>query len=181
MSKIAFLEGLSCSGKSTLLKSIASERYVPVYKDWSNPQSSLEYFLNRDEDKLARAKQVSQNSIALVDRGYLSTITFYHVLQEQRQVPVYPVLQWFIENLGETLYRPDLYIFVDVEPEVSIKRAQTCRTNVDNNMWLHFPERIQYWYQKLYEVFEGGTPKYHLDGTKPTSELKPQLIDILEA
>lgn len=172
---MVFFEGLSCSGKSTLLQTVASNRFASIFKQWlPNSQPTLEFFLERDEDKLARARAVSGYEAVLVDRGYLSTLVFYQVLQEQRGIPSVAVLNWFINNLGDKLYRPDFYVFVDVPPEVSLQRARKARNLDENNMWLHFPKRIQYWYERLYEVFESGTPKHHLDGTLPPDTLSTE-------
>lgn len=181
-----FVEGPSCSGKSTILRGIESPTLLPIYKKWVSASIfSRQYFLERDEDKLTRAQVAKESNryaeAVMVDRGYLSTLVFYHVLQEQRGIPVYPVLEWFITNIGETLYRPDAYVFVDVPPSITLKRAQTARKVDDNNMWLLFPDRIQYWYEKLYVAFEAGIPRHSVDGTLPTELAAQKFKEALQA
>lgn len=63
----------------------------------------FQFFLERDEDKLTRAKN-SLKYLRLVDRGYLSTLTFYSVLEEQEGISAEPVYKWFINELGNKPY-----------------------------------------------------------------------------
>ncbi len=177
-----FLEGLSCCGKTTAMQAITSADVAKIYKEWpadlKNPPT--EFFLERDEDKLRRARETDA-PIKLIDRGYLSTLTFYTVFEEQRGISAYPVYRWFINELGGKLYRPDHYIFIDVPPEVSAERAVTSGRVIDeNNMWLKFPERIEYWYDKLLAVFEPATAIHRIDGTKSVEQVTQELQDLLE-
>jgi thymidylate kinase len=176
-----FFEGPSCSGKSTLLSTLDREICTPVFKDWGkSPQSSVTFFLERDEDKLRRAKENTASPFTIVDRGYLSTLTYYQVLQEQKGVPAHSTLQWFIEGLGSVLYRPDYYVFLTVPPEVTVQRATTARTVDESNMWIHFPDRILYWYERLYQAFDSKVPRFTIDGTLSPTNVQNTFYEIIQ-
>lgn len=176
-----FMEGSSRSGKTTLLNAIEAPDVVKIYKSWPNDLQDppIEFFLERDEDKLHRAKIAPQN-IKFVDRGYLSTLTFYSVLEEQVGISAQPVYRWIINEMGRKLYRPDHYIFVDVPPEVTVDRYKKKGGLVyENNMWIKFPERINYWYNRLLAVFEPATSIYRIDGNRDPNLVLEEFKDTI--
>jgi len=176
-----FLEGLSCSGKTCLLKTVRDLDVDIILKNWPTGVKTppLEFFLERDEDKLSRAKH-STKPLRLIDRGYLSTLTFYSVLEEQEGISAAPVYKWFINELGNKLYRPDHYLFIDVPAEVSIKRANSCgRVVADNNMWLKFPNRIGFWYDKLLATYEPATSVFRIDGNRDLNVVTEEFNDLI--
>jgi len=176
-----FLEGASRSGKSTLLKAVEAPDVAAIYKSWPPDLKDppIEFFLERDEDKLYRAKTAPQQ-LKFVDRGYLSTLTFYSVLEEQVGISAQPVYKWIINEMGNKLYRPDHYIFVDVPPEVTIDRYKRNGGLVyENNMWIKFPQRINYWYEKLLAVFEPATSIYRIDGSRDPSVVLEEFRDLI--
>ncbi|MCA9379009.1 hypothetical protein KC640_01140, partial [Candidatus Dojkabacteria bacterium] len=119
--------------------------------------------------------------IKVIDRGYLSTLTFYSVLEEVTGVSANPVYRWFISEIGNTLYRPDHYVFVDVPAEVSVERAKKAgRAIADNNMWLKFPDKINYWYKRMFAVFEPAAKVYRIDGTKSQLDVAEEFRSLLE-
>lgn len=176
-----FMEGSSRSGKTTLLKSVEASDMAVIYKSWppdlTNPP--IEFFLECDEDKLHRAKIAPQH-LRLVDRGYLSTLTFYSVLEEKVGISAQPVYRWVINEMGRKLYRPDHYIFVDVPPEVTRDRYRKHGGLVyENNMWIKFPERISYWYNRLLAAFEPATSVYRIDGSRDLNVVTEEFNDLL--
>lgn len=179
--KTVFLEGSSRSGKTTLLKAIEAPDIAVIYKSWPSDLKDppVEFFLERDEDKLSRAKNAPQ-SLKLVDRGYLSTLTFYSVLEEQTGISTQPVYRWFIKEMGYKLYRPNHYIFVDVPPEVTVDRYNKNGGLVyENNMWVKFPQRINYWYDRLLAAFEPATSIYRIDGNRNPNVVLEEFKDLL--
>lgn len=176
-----FIEGASRSGKTTILKSLETFQLSIVYKDWPDELTNppITFFLERDEDKLARAKK-STMDLKLVDRGYLSTMVFYSVLEEQRGISSLPVYKWFISEIGRKLYRPDYYIFIDVPPKVTVDRYNKNGGLVyENNMWVKYPERIEYWYNKLLTAFEPSTPTYHINGDRDSIVVQKEFKELI--
>ncbi len=177
-----FLEGSSRSGKTTLLKALESSEVAVIYKDWPNNlvNPPIEFFLERDEDKLARARRAPQ-ATKLVDRGYLSTMVFYSVLEEQRGISSLPVYKWFINEIGKKLYRPDHYVFIDVPTEVTLDRySRNGGLVYDNNMWIKYPERIEYWYSRLLAAFEPTTSIHTIDGSRSPKAVLEDFKDLID-
>ena len=176
-----FLEGSSRSGKTTLLKAIEAPDTAIIYKNWPSDLKDppIEFFLERDEDKLHRAKAAPQQ-LKLVNRGYLSTLTFYSVLEEQVGISAQPVYRWVVNEMGRKLYHPDHYIFVDVPPEVTRKKYKSHGGLVyENNMWIKFPERISFWYNRLLAAYEPATSVYRIDGSRDLNLVMEEFNDLL--
>ncbi len=176
-----FMEGPSRSGKTTLLKAIKSPEVAVIYKIWPDDlvNPPIEFFLERDEDKLARARMTLE-STKLVDRGYLSTMVFYSVLEEQRGISSLPVYKWFLNEIGKKLYRPDHYVFVDVPIEVTLDRYNRNGGLVyDNNMWVKYPDRIEYWYSRLLAAFEPSASVHRIDGNRPPAVVLEEFKDLI--
>jgi len=152
-----------------------------IYKNWPSDLKDppIEFFLERDEDKLHRAKAAPQQ-LKLVDRGYLSTLTFYSVLEEQVGISAQPVYRWVVNEMGRKLYHPDHYIFVDVPPEVTRKKYKSHGGLVyENNMWIKFPERISFWYNRLLAAYEPATSVYRIDGSRDLNLVMEEFNDLL--
>lgn len=169
-----FVEGPSCSGKTTALQRIESQEFGVVYKSWPktipNP-APVDFFLDQDADKLARTQTKSQ-PIVLVDRGPLSTLTFYSVAEEQRNIVSNAIFRWYWQGLRSgKLFHPDAYLFINCSASNSLTRATSARTIDENNMWLLYPDRISYWYNRLLQTYEYGIPVYHFDGS-----LSPEMV-----
>lgn len=176
-----FLEGPSCSGKTCLLKTIEDKNVDVILKEWPENVNKppLEFFLERDEDKLTRAKN-SPKEVKLVDRSHLATLAFYSVLEEQEGISAEPVYKWANEQMGKKLYHPDHFVFVDVPAEVTLERAKKCnRTFADNNMWFKHPDRINVWYSKMLELYEPSTSIYRIDGNRKPTTVEEEFKDLL--
>ena len=181
VSQSIFLEGPSCSGKTCLLRAVENKDVDVILKNWPADLKSppLEFFLERDEDKLIRAR-ASIKQLKLIDRGYLSTMTFYSVLEEQEGISAEPVYEWFTREIGNKLYRPDHYIFVDIAPKVVIDRAKRAgRVFASNNMWFKFPERINFWYKKLLALYEPATSVIAIDGNRSQNIVTEEFNDLI--
>jgi len=172
------VEGLSCSGKSTLVDYIASTnncvrvaRAIP--QDLPNP--TPEYFMRNDEAKYAVAKNCP--GLVLMDRGFLSTLVFYTVMEEV--TPGFSgnkVKRWVEENLGKTIRRPDYYVYIDIPPEVSRERARQIGRPFDKrNLWMTHTERMKSQYEQYLRSLEADVPIIRLDGTVSPVSLQDEL------
>lgn len=182
---IICLEGLSCAGKTTLIKNYKKKhnevfclfKDLPINLD--NP--SPDVFLRHEERKSEVIKKHPSNQLLLVDRYYLSTLVFYTVLEEvNSSFSTHEIYKWLINKLGTTIKRPDCYIYVNISPELSLRRACDIRKNNNLNMWTYAPERIHYWYQRLFSVFEYNTEIYNLDATKDLNTVQQNFNKLIE-
>ncbi len=176
--RLIIFEGLSCAGKSTLVDHIASiNRYICVARtiprDLPNP--TPEYFMRNDEVKYAAAKNCP--GIVLMDRGFLSTLVFYTVMEEV--TPGFSgnkVKRWVEESLGKTIRRPDYYVYIDIPPEVSKERARQIGRPFDKrNLWMTHTERMKSQYEQYLGGLEADVPIIRLDGTVSLVSLQDEL------
>ena len=176
--RLIIFEGLSCAGKSTLIDHIASTskcvsvaRAIP--RDLPNP--TPEYFMRNDEVKYAAAKNCP--GIVLMNRGFLSMLVFYTVMEEV--TPGFSgnkVKRWVEESLGKTLHRPDYYVYIDVPPEVSRERAKKAGRPFDKrNLWMTHTERMKSQYEQYLRTLEADVPLIRLDGTVSLTSLQDEL------
>lgn len=174
--RLLIFEGLSCCGKTTLINALSEdEECFPIIRiirkiprDLQSPKPEI--FMKNDEGKFGAARDCL--GIALMDRGYLSTLIFYTVMEEIRpRFSVERVRRWVTGSMGKTLFRPDYYIFVEVPPEVSRKRAQGKRPFDERNLWMIAPERMLFWYERYFSTLEKDVPLIRVDGTMALSSL----------
>lgn len=183
---LAVLEGLSCTGKSMLLERIteSGNRSVatiskPVPHHMEHPVP--EYFMKNDEAKFAAVHGVKER-VAIMDRGWLSTLVFYTVMEEEN--PDFPkglVRRWVDGNLGKTIWYPDYHIFIDIPPEVSRERAKLAgRSFAAHNMWTMHPERARDTYEAILHE-QGMPPVIRLDGEQPPEVTGDQLFGFINS
>ncbi len=81
----------------------------------------LHHILNEQDGIL---KKLSEGYIVLTDRYYFSSYAYHSVHVD---------MDWVIEinKKSADLLRPNLNIFIDVQPEIALKRIQEGRTEID--------------------------------------------------
>ncbi len=182
---IVVCEGLSCCGKTTLIEGCSVSGVVAVRKKLpryiENPR--VELFLQHDESKLHAAMEASSTGkMALVDRGYLSTLVFYSAMADiTPNFSPWLVYRWLLQSLGASFFRPDHYIFIDIPVALSLERALKVRPLDDKaNVWLQAPNRVLYWYERLFATIEHGVPVHSLDATQPVEVVQQQFDDLVQ-
>jgi thymidylate kinase len=171
---IIYFEGFRCSGKTTLIENCNGDNIVRILRTLPKGKVDLTPvdFMRQDEQKCQLAFSQPKSKLVLVDRCYLSTVLYYTVMQEENPgFSAWPVYEWLIKNLGIKLYRPDLYIFLNTPIDVCLERIKQSRTLKPNDLWAKSPEKILYWYKRLFTVFEFGVPFYELDGEGDKGEV----------
>jgi len=177
MEKLLIFEGLSCCGKTYLIERLTRESECVgiirrISRDLQSP--TPEVFMKNDELKFSDAKKC--RGIALMDRGYLSTLVFYTVMEEMCQgFSAEPVKSWVAYSMGKTLFKPDYYVFVEIPPQVSRERATGVRPFDSRNLWMTATERMHFWYGEYLSTLEEGVPILRVDGIKPLDLLEKEL------
>ena len=115
--------------------------------------------------------------IALMDRGYLSTLVFYTVMEEIRPgFSAQEVKRWVTESVGQTILKPDYYIFIDVPPAISQARAKAeGRPFDERNLWMTNTERMLSRYMEYFATLEKNVPVIRFDGTMSLASLQEEL------
>lgn len=201
---IAF-EGIDGSGKSTQVKLLADfliEKGFTVYTTFEPTDSRIgtiirDIFNHRMEgdhrviaalfaaDRLNHLlnsqngilKKIEEGNIVITDRYYLSSYAYHSVHHID--------MDWIIaaNSLSAEILRPDLNIYIDISPEISMERIRSERKTIEMYETLENQKKV---YNKYREVFEkiGMEEKiFIVDGNKTVDhiaqEIKNQISRLL--
>ncbi len=188
---IAF-EGIDGCGKSTQVKMLADQlekaghRVYPTFEPTGSPIGKLirDIFSHKMEadhrviaglfvaDRLDHLtsktngilKKLSEGYTVITDRYYFSSYAYHGT---------YMNMDWVIEAnaMSADLLRPDLNIYIDISPEVSMKRLNSSRSQIE---LYETKENLTNVRAKYFEAFEKLNSKEHIfvtDGERPPEEI----------
>lgn len=94
-------------------------------------------------------KKIEEGYTVITDRYYLSSYA-YHSIHDID-------LDWVIQanSLSAVLLRPDLHLFIDIDPEISMQRLASGRQNIEMYETLDNLKKVQ---KQYYEVIEKVKP-----------------------
>jgi len=170
--KFIVFEGLDGSGKSTQIQMIAKRirdmhlKVYPTFEPTAGPVGSLirqmlSGKMNTDQRTLAFLfaadrmdhlvneengirKKIDDGELVICDRYYFSSYA-YHAQ--------YMDMEWVIHanSLNAGILRPDLTVFIDVEPETCLERIQTNRNNFEMYEKIDIMKKVRANYFKAFE------------------------------
>jgi len=168
---IAF-EGIDGSGKSTQVKLLAEKlekaglKVHTTFEPTESPMGKLirDVFNHRMEadhrtiaalfvaDRLDHLLNKTNGILKMLDEGYTVITDRYYLSSYAYQSP-YMDLDWVISanSLSADLLRPDLNIYIDIFPEISIERLNKGRTSIELYETL---ENLQNVREKYFEIFD---------------------------
>lgn len=161
---VIYLEGLPRSGKTSLTHSLSARfpqtvSFVPEYLDAREAEEAYTnddqlYFQRNDELKYYKARS-SSSAICLVDRGHLSTV-IYNIarIKYKKSQDSKSIIDWYFQKVHPNKMFPDLYIYIDTKPEMSLSRKK--EPPDPNNLWdyedvLGFAREYYLYFMKNYE------------------------------
>ncbi len=195
---IAF-EGIDGSGKSTQVKLLAeylTQRGHKVYTTFEPTDSRIgvmirDIFNHRMEgdqrviaalfaaDRLNHLlnntdgilKKLSEGYTVITDRYYFSSYAYHSVHNID--------MEWVIQanSLSADLLRPDLNIYIDISPEVSMERIKNGRKNLEMYETIENQRNVYEKYQEAFKRIGDAEKVYVADGNK-TIELIAEDIRI---
>ena len=126
-----------------------------------------DHLLNREKGICAR---LARGNIVLCDRYYFSSYA-YHA----RHVD----MRWVIQanSLNAEILRPDLNIFIDVEPEVCFDRIMTNRTSFDMYEKKDILESVRANYFKAFEMLKHEEKIIIIDGNRTGKQVEDSVFD----
>lgn len=185
------LEGLDGSGKSTLWNGLQDEFedavftrepteswygdavYRSIKTDDANPISELFLFTADHADHLERVirPELEDGNLVISDR-YSDSRHAYQAatLEEELSAPLQ-----YIQGIHEPITRkPDLTIYLDIEPEKSVKRSDQANKLEDKE----YLERVQYYYDRLMEL--DSERFVRVDATQDPDDVLADAVSIIE-
>jgi thymidylate kinase len=128
-SKVIFVDGLMCVGKTTFLNSLATslpdvQRIPEVVVAPDSGEKSMDFFLRNDCEKLAMIGSATAPYV-LVDRSFLSTFAYtlsynsneYSIMELYQQIP-----------LNDANFT---FVYMREAPELSLNRAHSLGRSLD--------------------------------------------------
>jgi dTMP kinase len=188
---IAF-EGIDGSGKSTQVKLLAQKLIAEghkVYTTFEPTDSSigsiirkilkheaeadertiaalfaadrLNHLLNKDNGIL---KKLEEGYTVITDRYYFSSYAYHSV-----HVP----MDWVIttNSLSADILRPNITLFIDIDPEISIQRLQNNRGSIELYETLDNLKKVKANYEKAFSLVKDKENIISINGNKPTDDI----------
>jgi len=173
-----YFEGVSCSGKSTLIKTIEQSRRgiisISELPDDYKKHEDLDNFCRyNDERKCLIANEKSKMSIVLVDRGYASTLAYNYIqLKLSLSQEYFKTLDWYLEGIKNgKLLKPDFYVLLSVDKKTAINRAKKLNRFCKTIAWYNNPLIGNNFYKYFFSLLEPDIPLLSLDGKIPVEKL----------
>ncbi|MBN1618651.1 hypothetical protein JW887_04925 [Candidatus Dojkabacteria bacterium] len=167
-----YIEGVACAGKtefidklSHLLKSCSVIHELPT--DIRDKDINTAFCRKNDEAKCAQAlAQEACVDYVLVDRCYPSTLAYEYIQFSLGIKNEYvPTLHWYYKGIvSRKLSVPDLYVYMNIDEEVALRRAHEIGRYSTKYAWFKLPRAGNHFYQKFYDLMEPYVPMLNIDG-----------------
>jgi dTMP kinase len=183
---IAF-EGIDGSGKSTqvkLLKEKLEAAGLKVYTTCEPTESPMgkiirDIFNHRIEadhrtiaalfvaDRLDHLLNKTNGILKMLEDGYIVISDRYYLSSYAYQSP-HMDLNWVIQanSLSADLLRPDLNIYIDISPEISIERLNKGRTSIELYETLDNLQNVRDKYHEIIELLKNEEKVLVVEGNK---------------
>jgi dTMP kinase len=125
----------------------------------------LEHLLNKTDGIL---KRLAEGYTVITDRYYFSSYAYHSVHVD---------MDWVIAMNREAtkLLRPDLNIYIDISPEVSMKRIQKGRESVEMYETLENQKQVYAMYEKAFEHEKDHEMILRVNGDQPVEKISEEI------
>lgn len=183
---IAF-EGIDGSGKSTQLKLLAASlaeaghKVYTTFRPTDGPIGRLirdifNHKLQADHrtiaalfvaDRLEHLLNTSDGLLKKMEEGY-TVITDRYYFSSYAYHSVHMPMDWVIaaNALSASILRPDLHIFLDIAPELSMERLNNSRSAIELYETLDNLQQVRQKYLEAFELLRGTEQIYITDGSR---------------
>ena len=131
----------------------------------------LDHLLNKKDGIL---KKLEEGYTVITDRYYLSSYAYQSPHMD---------LNWVIQanSMSANLLRPDLNIYIDIAPEISIERLNKGRTTIELYETLENLENVRSKYFEVMELLKAEEQVLVTDGNRSAVEIADDIWEKLSA
>lgn len=129
----------------------------------------LDHLLNPDDGMLAK---LSDGFTVITDRYFLSSYAYHGVHVNEDWVTE-------INRVATYLRRPDLTIYLDVAPEVSMERIRSGRQDTELYETLGNLRAVREKYEEAIARFSGGEQIIRIDGDRNQSSIAAEIWEVV--
>jgi dTMP kinase len=128
----------------------------------------LDHLLNEEDGII---KMINEGYTVITDRYYFSSYAY-----QGTHMP----LHWVIEanSLSAQLLRPDLNIFIDIQPELSMKRLNKNRTSLELYETLDNLNKVREKYMEAFDILKDKEIITTVNGDAAVEEIASEILDI---
>lgn len=186
---IIYFEGISCAGKSHLIENLKKDSKVPLYNveelpmEYSKITNIDDFCRENDERKSETALAQSKDHLVFVDRGYASTLAYSYIQYANKSSDEYiKSLAWYKKQISnDKLRKPDLYVYIKLDPETAIERAKKLNRFSTSIAWYTNPGLGNEFYDYFFKFVEPEVPLLVLDGNLSVEDKAKLFWEKIEA
>ena len=178
-------EGLSCSGKTYLIKRILSNSsdliYIPEFV-LKTPKELTTAFCRENDLAKSNLSQAHKKEIVIMDRSYLSTLAYNYILYKQDLENEYQITQNWVNKKLQTgkLIKPDLIVYMQITGKEALKRAEYQGKLNTKYAWYKNPKYAIQFYKNLFKSNETGCPVIVINSFEDVSKQETKLWEELK-
>ena len=130
----------------------------------------LEHLLNKTDGIL---KRLAEGYTVITDRYYFSSYAYHSVHVD---------MDWVIAMNREAtkLLRPDLNVYIDISPEVSMQRIQKGRESVEMYETLENQKQVYAMYEKAFELEKDHEMIFRVNGDQDAVKISEEIWEGIE-
>jgi dTMP kinase len=127
----------------------------------------LDHLLNSKNGIL---KKIKEGFTVITDRYYLSSYAYHSVHDID--------LEWIIQAnaMSADILRPDVNIYIDISPELSLQRLKAGRTHIEMYETLENLTKVHQQYKLVFDRVKGVENIIQIDGNRPKDEVSDDII-----
>ena len=191
------ISGIIGVGKSTLTNNIGNKLKCNIlkepvetneylsnfYKDMSRYSFPMQVYLLNHRFK-QHQQMVWSDNCTIQDRTIYEDVIFAKILNESKMMEDLDFKTYIslFQNMSNFLHRPDLIVYLDVEPEEALRRINLRSRDCESDMSIEYLKKLKIGYEDWLNDIKDRIPVLHLDWNtfKDTDDIIIQINEMLK-